>query len=138
MPTEGSRQTDFVCSGVLGWQSGFCSGAQRHEVSLVYSPEHKALLWVADTSPSYSQVNFCDLGTLVDNRYSMDTQQGVAGSVLNDKTQAFDLSAAIASIHDPNLENTLPQDRLHTYLRSSGPRAGAQRSGLGLRTLDWG
>lgn len=79
---------------------------------------------------------FCDLGTLVDNRYSMDTQQGVAVSVPNDKTQALDLSAASACIHDPNVENTLPQDRVHTYLRSSGPRAAAQGSGLGLRTLD--
>lgn len=59
-------------------------------------------------------------------------------NMLNDKTKAFALSAATAYMHDPHLENTLPQARLHTCLRSSGHRAGVQGSWLGLRALDWG
>jgi hypothetical protein len=61
--------------------------------------------------------------------------------MLNDKTQAFALSAATAGVHDPHLENMLPQDRQAAYLSlelraqswSSRLRVGTQGTGLGLR-----
>lgn len=63
--------------------------------------------------PLFFQVNFCDLRAVVDNKYSIDTQQENAMNVLNEQTQVFALSAATACMHDPHLDNMLPQDRQH-------------------------
>lgn len=67
--------------------------------------------------PPFFQVNSCDLRTVVDNKYSIDTQQGNAMNVLSDQT-----SAATACMHDPHLENIPLKTGCIDCLRRSGPK----------------